>query len=263
MSQHQSLSEVLADQINQVSNGVQLSLNRHIRLMPSAPTLSTTTKAQITKRVPPKQLQKYLTLEMAISLLALEIVDLGTRISHYQHIERYRDHFTAPNTEVRAAFVMHTHILRGSEIYVIMERCKDCLDFFYELACDLDLGGTKMSRKMETCFKKEFERHLRERHRIVHAHERPSLVSRMVGIPPEDIQNPIFAKTFEDTIGTLAGLLHSKIGDEIEGKSPDEAWKAINDLRLKAVDEECFKMWSIFLDHINRLIDRSRLLKDA
>lgn len=263
MSKEQSLSELLADQINQVSNGVELSLKRHMKMMPSSPKLSTATKCHVTKRVPPKQLQRYLTPEMAISLLALEIVDLGTRISHYQHIERYRDHFTAPNTEVRAAFVMHTHILRGSEIYVIMERCTDCLDFFYELACDLDLGGTKMSKKLEACFKKEFERHLRERHRIVHAHERPSFVSRMIGIPPKDLQNPAVAETFGDTIGTLAGLLHSKLGEKVEGKSPEEALKVINDLRLKAVDEECFKMWSIFLDHINRLIDPNKLLKDT
>ncbi|MDR6513361.1 hypothetical protein J2792_004255 [Novosphingobium capsulatum] len=162
---------------------------------------------------------------------------------------------------MRAAFVMHTHILRGSEIYVIMERCEDWLKFFYELASDLDLGPTQVVKKLQTRFKKEFERHLRERHRIVHAHERPSLVSRMVGVPPEDLDHPDFAKVYVDTVSMLAGLLHKVMGDQVEGKSAEEVLQAINVRRLEAVDRECFTMWSIFLDQINGLIDTKKLLK--
>lgn len=261
MSENQSLTSILADQVNQVSGGIRHSLERHVNLMTTQPTLSDETKKHITKRVPPSQLQKYLTVEMAIALLALEISDLGTRISHYQHIERYREHFKAPDKTMRAAFVMHTHILRGSEIYVIMERCEDWLKFFYELASDLDLGPTQVVKKLQTRFKKEFERHLRERHRIVHAHERPSLVSRMVGVPPEDLDHPDFAKVYVDTVSMLAGLLHKVMGDQVEGKSAEEVLQAINVRRLEAVDRECFTMWSIFLDQINGLIDTKKLLK--
>ncbi len=261
MSEKQSLTSILADQVNQVSNGIRHSLERHVSIMTTKPTLSDETRKHITKRVPPSQLQKYLTVEMAIALLALEISDLGTRISHYQHIERYREHFNAPNKAMRAAFVMHTHALRCSEIYVIMERCEDWLKFFYALAADLDLGPTHVAKKLQTRFKKEFERHLRERHRIVHAHERPSLVSRMVGAPPEDLDHPDFAKLYVDTIGMLAGMLHKAIGEQIKDKSADEVLQTINIRRLEAVDRECFTMWSIFLDQINGSIDTEKLLK--
>lgn len=250
----------MADQVNQVSSGIRLSLERHVTLMATKPTLSDETRKHITKRVPLSQLQKYLTVEMAIALLALEISDLGTRISHYQHIERYREHFKAPDKAMRAAFVMHTHVLRGSEIYVVMERCEDWLKFFYELASDLDLGPTQVAKKLQMRFKKEFERHLRERHRIVHAHERPSLVSRMVGTPPEDLDHPDFAKFYVDTVSKLASMLHKAIGDQVEGKSAEEVLQAINVRRLGAVDRECFTMWSIFLDQINGLIDTKKLL---
>lgn len=261
MSKNQSLTSILADQVNQVSQGIHLSLGRHVTLMATLPTLSGETKKHITKRVPPSQLQKYLTVDMAVALLALEISDLGTRISHYQHIERYREHFNAPNKAVRAAFVMHTHILRGSEIYVIMERCKDWLKFFYVLAVDLQLGPKKMDQKLQSRFKKEFARHLGERHRIVHAHERPSLVSRMVGVPPEDLDDPAFAKVYVDTVSTLAGLIHKALGEQVEDKSVEDVLQVLNIRRLEAVDRECFTMWSIFLDQINHLIDPQRLLK--
>ena len=261
MSENQSLTSILTDQVDQVSNGIRYSLERHVTLMTTKPSLSEETKKHVTKRVSPSQLQKYLTMEMAIALLALEISDLGTRISHYQHIERYREHFNAPDKAMRAAFVMHTHILRGSEIYVIMERCEDWLKFFYALAIDLDLRPTDMTKKLQARFKKEFERHLRERHRIVHAHERPSFVSRMVGTPPEDLDHPEFAKLYVDTVGQLASMLHKAIGEQVKDKSAEEVLQAINIRRLEAVDRECFMMWSIFLDQINGLIDTEKLLK--
>lgn len=261
MSENQDLTSILANQVNQVSNGIRHSLERHVALMTTKPSMSDETRKHITKRVPPSQLQKYKTVEMAIAQLALEISDLGTRISHYQHIERYREHFNAPNKAMRAAFVMHTHILRGSEIYVIMERCEDWLKFFYALAADLDLGPTRMAKKLQTRFKKDFERHLRERHRIVHSHERPSLVSRMVGAPPEDLDHPDFAKLYVDTVGMMEGIIQKAIGEQIKDKSAEEVLQMINVRRLEAVDCECFTMWSIFLDHINRLIDTEKLLK--
>lgn len=261
MPENQNLTSNLANQVNQVSNGIRQSLERHISLMTTIPTLSDETRKHIKKRVPSGQLQNYLTVEKAVALLALEISDLGTRISHYQHIERYREHFKASDKAMRAAFVMHTHILRGSEIYVIMERCEDWLKFLYALASDLDLGPTQVAKKLQTRFKKEFERHLRERHRIVHAHERPSLVSRVVGTPPGDLEHPDFAKVYAETASMLVDMLHNVIGDQVEVKSAEEVLQAINARRLEAVDRECFTMWSIFLDQINGSIDTKKLFK--
>lgn len=75
-----------------------------------------------------------------------------------------------------------------------------------------------MAKKLQARFKKEFERNLRERHRIVHAHERPPLGSRMVGVHPEDLDYPDFAKVYVDTVNLLAGMLHNVIGDQVKDK---------------------------------------------
>lgn len=261
MESANSPADDLAKQVEQVSEGVRLSLTRHLSKMPALPVLSPKTRAQIKKRVPPKTLNRYFSPDNAIGLLALEISDLGTRIHHYRYIERYREYFTAPNAAIRVAFVNHTHILRGSEIYVIMERSSSCLAFFFDLAADLDLGPKQMSGTLERQFKKEFERHLRERHRIVHAHERPSMISRLIGVAPEAVNHPDVQQTHADAIARLSSMLTDRLGPEFQGKDFEQTIKLINDFRLKAVDEECLKMWAIFLDSLNKLIDSEKLLK--
>lgn len=261
MAEERTFIDILTEQVNQVSGGIEVALRRHLAAFPSIPWLSAATEKHIAKRVPPKVLRNYLSPDSAISLLSLEISDLGMRISHYQYIERYREHFSPPDAAMRAAFVMHTHILRGSEIYVIMERCGSCLGFFHDLAADLDLGPTKMAKSLEKQFKKEFERHLRERHRIVHAQERPSLVSRMIGVHPDELAQPDVVEKYATIIGTLAEALTASLGEAANQKSPAEKFAMINDLRLRAVDKECFQMWSIFLGCINKLIDSAKLRK--
>lgn len=263
MTEVKTISEILAEQVNEVANGVDVSLKRHLAALGGSLALSDATKKHIAKRVPPSTLSKYQTPENAISLLSLEINDLGLRISRYQFIERYREYFKAPNTEMRTAFVMHTHILRGSEIYVIMERCGSFLDFFYDLATDLSLNPKKLSKTLETRFKKDFERHLRERHRIVHAHERPTLVSRMMSIPPDTINKPKVADTFKNVLESLVEMMTPEFQSLFEIKDPAEAIKKINDFRLQAVDKECLDMWSIFLDSLTKLIDSTKLLKGS
>ena len=263
MTATKTLSENLAEQVTEVSAGIEASLKRHFAHLGGSPALSDATKKHIAKRVPPKTLSKYHTPENAISLLALEIEDLGLRISRYQFIERYREHFEAPTAEMRTAFVMHTHILRGSEIYIIMERCGSLLDFFYDLASDLSLNPTKVSKALETRFKKDFERHLRERHRFVLAHERPTLVSRMISIPPDEMSKPEVADTFKNVLDSFVGMVAPAIQSLFEIKDPAEAMKRINDFRLQAVDKECLDMWAIFLDSLTKLIDPTKLLKGA
>jgi hypothetical protein len=264
MTAEQTLAEILTDQINMVSNGIDASLKEHLVIMPTAPVLSESTKNLIAKRVGSKSRARYLNPEGAISLLSIEVIDLGTRISRYQYIERYREHFKSPNPEVGTAFVMHTHILRGSEIYVIMERCGSFLDFLYDLAVDFDLNPkNKLGKDLEKQFKKCFERHLRERHRIVHAHERPSFISRITAIAPEpegEHRNMI-EKVFIDAFSQMFEAITKLAPHLVDTKTGEEAIKNINDHRLKAVDGECFEMWSILLGSINKTIDSSKLLK--
>lgn len=261
MEAENSPADDLAKQVEQVSEGIRLSLARHLSKMPAPPVLSQKTRDHIKKRVPPETLSKYVLPDNAIGLLALEISDLGTRISHYRYIERYREYFAAPNSAIRVAFVNHTHILRGSEIYIIMERSSSCLAFFFDLAADLELGPKQMSSMLERQFKKEFKRHLRERHRIVHAHERPSMISRLIGTPPETLRHPKIQQMYVDVIARFFSILTDRLGPEFQGKNLEQTIKLINDFRLKAVDEECLKMWAIFLDSLNNLFDSEKLLK--
>lgn len=266
MSAEQTLSEILTEQMGTVSNGIRTALTEHAAARPCVSELSEDTKKHIVKRIGPKSRAKYLNPEGAISLLSVEVVDLATRISRYQYIERYREHFKSPDPEMGIAFIMHMHILRGSEIYVIMERCKSFLEFFRDLAVDLDLNpNKKIGNDLEKRFKKEFARHLRERHRIVHAHERPSVISRMAAIAPEPpgASRDLMERTFLDTFKTMLGALSELVPDLVEAGSPDQIITKINDHRLKAVDRECFEMWAILLDSINHLIDGSKLLKQS
>jgi hypothetical protein len=261
MEKEQSLSEILAQQVKQVSHGIELSLNAHVAAMHIPPGLSVQTRKKITNRVPPKMRDDYLNPRGAIVLLVTEIVDLGTRISHYQYIQRYREHFKPPDEIIRAAFTMHSLILQTNEIYVIMERCGKCLDFFHNLAVDLDIDLKDMAPALKKEFKKEFERHLRERHRIVHAHERSSLVSKMIGVQPELLDDAEVKGAYMEVLNTLTKSIKSQLGDKAEGKSSLEFLKIINDLSLQAVDQDCLKMWAIFSNCINQLIERRKLLK--
>lgn len=255
-----SLAEILAEQVDSVAEGVDASLKRHLSALPEFPSLSKETKKHIARRVSSSNLVNYQTPEKAISLVSMEIGDLGLRISRYQFIERYRENFQAPTPEMRTAFVMHTHSLRGSEVYIIMERCVAFLDFFYDLARDLSLNPTRVSKSLESSFKKEFERHLRERHRIVHAHERPSLVSRLVSVSPNEMSDPRMEETFKNVVESFATMIAPALKTTFPIADRANALKGINQFRLKAVDKECLDMWSILLDAITNLIDKRLLL---
>lgn len=259
MTDEKSLAETLGEQVDDVASGIDVSLKRHLFALPDPPSLSEDTKRHVAKRVSPSNVANYQTPEKAISLLSMEIGDLGLRISRYRFIERYREHFQAPTPQMGTAFVMHTHILRGSEVYIIMERCIAFLDFFYDLAADLSLNPTNVSKSLETRFKKDFERHLRERHRIVHAHERPSLASRMMSISPNEMTDPKVEDTLKNVVETFATMIAPAL-QTFEIEDPADALRRINQFRLEAVDKECLDMWSILLDAITNLIDKSRLL---
>lgn len=253
--------ETIAKLANQVSFILKTGLQCHLSLLQTPPSLSVETKRQITKRVPPSTLEKYLNPEAAISLLAMEVEDLGSRIFRYQYIERYREHFQSPDAAMQSAFVMHTHILRGSEIYIIMENCVSFLDFYYDVANDLTLNPSKKSKELTSQFKKHFKRHLLERHRIVHSHERPSLVSRMISMPQEGMADPDMTATIAEFLKSSLEILAPAIEGLDNINDFSLALEQINNFRLKAVDQECLDMWSILLDATTKLIDLSKLLK--
>ncbi len=146
--------------------------------------------------MPPKAIANYLTAE----ILGVEIEYIGTRISHYQYIERYREHFQAADRNMAAAFVTHTHALRGGEIYIIMEQCSACLSFLSDLASDFGLLRANNSKALEKTFKSTFQRHLRELHRIVHAHDRQSFNLRIITASVSSCQHDELKRTVRDAI---------------------------------------------------------------
>lgn len=263
MATEKSLVETLAEEVDDVANGIDASLRRHLAALPASPSLSKNTKKHIAKRVSASNFANYHTPEKAIALLSMELADLGLRISRYQFIERYREHFQAPTPQMATAFVMHTHILRSSEIYIIMERCVAFLDFFYDLAADLSLNPTRGSKSLEARFKKEFERHLRERHRIVHANEKPSLISRLMSVSSNELTDPRVEDTFKNVVETFSAIILPELKAKFELDDPADAVRRIKQVQLEAVDKECLDMWSILLGAITNLIDKRRLLTSS
>ena len=226
-------------------------LQKHLQSKTDIPILSIQTKKHIKRQVPPKTLDFYLNCENAINLLALEIEDLGGRIFNYQYIERYQTFLMAPDKEMRQAFINHTHALRGNEIYTILERATVLLDFISNLASDIGLNSTNTSRKLKPLFDQTFKRHLRERHRMVHAHERPSLISRMLSLPTENTKDSDIVNLISNVMKKLFSAVSDNLG-EIEGKNinsmgPDE-WKKI---QLNGLDREAMEMWNIFSNLLN------------
>lgn len=261
MTQPNLSADNIALEVQEVSSGILVSLLRHASKLAVTPTLSRDTQKHIKKRVSPSNLENYLTPEEAVKLLAIEISDLGMRISYYRYIERYREHFSTPGKEMGAAFVTHTHILRGSEIYVIQEKCRACLKYFHSLAVDLQLSPKSTESRLQNSFKKEFERHLRERHRIVHSHESPSLISRILNVPLAELEGVEARDSYASIFTQLLSMANDHLGIDVEDLSLEEGLKQLNDKRLIAVDKECVKMWSIFLKGLTDLIDASKLMK--
>lgn len=141
-----------------------------------------------------------------------------------------------------------------------MERCASFLDYLHDLAVDLLLEPTKNSKTLENRFKKDFARHLRERHRIVHAHERPSWVSRFLSINSEEMKQPEVQKNIVEMVGGLFKTSSPLSRFTSDAKDLEEIIKRINDFRLNAVDQECMKMWQIFSECLNTAFDTKNLI---
>lgn len=261
MHEPKSLQDWLGTEVEAFSVALRRRLEVHLAAMTVAPIMTPEVEAHVRNRVGPKSVDKYLSIEQSIALVAFEAADLGHRISQYRYIERYRDHFQPADAAMRIAFHTHIHVMRGNEIYVIMERCKAWLIFAHDLAAALGLEPTKMHKELITRFGKSFKRHLRERHKIVHAHERPSIISRFGNFTAADLDDPKIAGEAWKIIETLFGGLMKAAGETDQPTAPTaDVIKKLNDMRLAEVDRECVEMWTILLDCTDKLIDRRRLL---
>jgi hypothetical protein len=214
--------------------------------------LSSDTIKQIAKRVAPSVLPSYLDIEKAIDLLMMELQTIGTRIVQYRYIGVYNSHFHSPSPEIGIAFLSHFHSLRVNELYIVLERGSDFLRFCELIAEDLELPSLHKVKSYIKSFKKIFERRLRERHRIVHAHERPSLASRLLELPPgmdrDQVTDAIVPLSVQ--LMSLWFLLNGKPVPEQITKEDFDAFRAeMMELHLNAFDQEAREMWDLFSCH--------------
>lgn len=264
MDQPKPHQERLIEEVEFFAAALQRRLEIHVGAMPEPPRMTPEIEAHIRNRVGPKSAEQYLSIERAIALLAVEAADIGYRISQYRFIERYREHFMPADAPMRVAFHTHIQVMRGNEIYVIMEHGKAWLVFAHDLAAALDLAPTKMHKVLINRFTKAFERHLRERHKIVHAHERPSLVSRVASLAATGRDDREIGQATQGVVQTLIAMAVRTAGDRVDAAAPvDTVIDQLNALRLAEVDRECEEMWKILQECTDKLIDRRRLLPNA
>jgi hypothetical protein len=185
-------------------------LMRRLEIGTAPAALSSGLIKEIQKKVPPKSVAIFSDPPKLSTLVRLEYIGMGERIYLYPYIARYRELFKNPPPGAIGAWAMHMHTLRQAELYVILERSTVLLKFLHMAAVEFGLTPTDQTKAFEKAFKKRFDRRLRERHRLTHAHERPSLTSRvidLVSMPPAEEDKPAIAEALASTLINMASLL--------------------------------------------------------
>lgn len=195
------------------------TLDAKCKASPGRPA-SETIKALVAKRVSPNSLTKYDTLDPYPTVIMDEATMIMDRILAYPQITRYRKHLNGKSLELSSAWQIHSQSLRVGELYIVLDRTNALLKFLEQLASELGITVNKCQKRFEKKFKIAFKRRLLERHRIVHAHERPSLESRIISLSsdtlalePKDIE-PVL---LDMMVKALTGLSQVKkdIGQEV------------------------------------------------
>jgi hypothetical protein len=232
------------------------ALREHLEKMEPQPSMSSHLERHIRKRVAPSFLSKYLNHEGAIGLAINELGLILERIRQYRVIDAYPKHFSSNDRDVISAFFSHLHSLRSSELYLIQERGKELLRFSHCIASDLRLSASDQSREFDKKFKKGFERRLRERHRLVHAHERPSLMTRMLDV----VAGVTDRAALEEAIGSIALSLFStyatlksggKENVELDQEKFSEMKGEMQQIYIQGFDNETAAMRNLVTSHFS------------
>ncbi|MGO6938151.1 hypothetical protein [Rhizobium johnstonii] len=216
---------------------------REVREKPS-PALQKMVRA----RVRLSDINEYLRQPSLSGLLCRDVLDLGNRIHDYQYIERYRFAFKGFSREMNVAFIRHTFHTRHNEVYLIKEKTVKALAYAVELGSHLGFEAQSQTRSFTDRFDEAMDFRLRERHRIAHSHEAPSLTGRALEIGTiatgsEESEAAIqeMLKIFKPLITTLKELSPDLFagGDE-----------KFTENYLREVDQEAAKMWSLLEVHM-------------
>lgn len=169
-----SLAQALAARVgNTITNATKASP----RLLASA-----VARKLVARRVPQKWLAKYEVMDEYGFVIRDETMTILDRILVYPFTATYRKHLIDAPKEVIGAWQFHSHSLRVGELYIVLDRTLALLEFLTVVAGDSGLPVTNQRKAFEKTFKKTFDRRLRERHRLTHAHERPSMTSRIIDL---------------------------------------------------------------------------------
>lgn len=198
--------------------------------------------------VPPAARDMYRTPDSVIGLAAFEVGNVGQKIRRYQFIERYKFFVDLPDAEMGIAFGEHIYAVRNAELYSILEKGEAIVRFVATLSMELEAGDAKAPSKYAKDYRSQFAYRLRERHRMTHAHERPSVVSRMLQLRElkTDQERRMIKRIFGDMLSTIMETF-----ELIQEKQPEKAPfpcdpATFQNWYLRRVDEEAASMWRIF-----------------
>lgn len=199
-------------------------------------------KKLVAKRVRPTWLPQYEVMDKYGFVLWDEILTILDRILVYPYIATYRKHLRDAPKEVLSAWQFHSHTLRVGEIYLVQDRTSALLEFLNSVAADCGLPVTDCRKSFESKFKKTFERRLRERHRLTHAHERPSAVSRLV-----DLSGSKWTGDEAEAARLMTDLLSKALPRLVEvseaaGRPPPMSMEDIEALHEKGAEQEARQM---------------------
>jgi hypothetical protein len=220
-------------------------LNSALQAQGQHPVISRPLHQQIEKRVPPSTLANYLTFGRAISLCMNEFELIATRIRQYPMINVYPEYFSSKDRAVFAAFLTHLHSLRANELYLIQERGCQLLKFVHVITSGLGLESFDQSRVFEKAFKKEFWWRLRERHRLTHMHERPSLMTRMLDVIASDIDKETLTDALADLVINLSTLFDSLKSMEDEDVNFGEVREEMERAHDEGFGKESLAAWRL------------------
>ena len=210
--------------------------------------------ATVDNMVAPGVRERYRKTDAVIGLASFEVSQIGQKIRRYQYIERYKFFFDAPDPEIGMGFAEHMYALRNAELYAVLERGETIVRFVSAIGAELGIGSVKAPTKYNKSFREKFERRLRERHKITHAHERPSLVSRMLQLGGLKTDNE--RKKLENVLGDIFGAMNmameaiqDKVPEADRAPSPTDP-TAFQTWYLQRVDGEAATMWKTFSDAV-------------
>lgn len=212
----------------------------------------------VDKMVAPSARESYRGTDAIFRLLIGEVSSVGQRARRYQYIERYKFFAKMPNPDMGMAFAEHLWSARGAEVYSILERGESLIRFAAGLAAELGSGDAKSPGRFSKRFRSAFAYRLRERHRITHAHERPSLTSRILqmGELKADGEREAVQRVLGRLIVGIQQFFENFAQLEgVDDPAPDPRDRnAFQRWYLRRSDSEALAMWTLFREGIEAAV---------